>query len=159
MRPVLPSTEEVVMRKPLAAIALVALLIGVSLAACTTAAQTTATSTSSVQTINVTLTDTAITASQTTVPPGVRCHFIVTNHGTVPHQFWLMPANMAQMMSQMPMMQWQNQILYRTPDIGPGMMNEFDYTFTMPMMQQSLAYGCYTANGQPVISMPMRVSQ
>jgi hypothetical protein len=146
------------MRTHLAGFVLIPLLAGISLAACTSQAQTTPTATSGTQTITVTLTDTTVTASQTTIRPGVPCHFIVTNRGTRPHQFWLMPQGMAQLMSQMPMAQWRQRLLYSTPDIGPGMMTTFDYTFSMPMMQQQLAFGCYTANGSSVIEMPMRLS-
>jgi hypothetical protein len=146
------------MRIHLTAAALIALLAAVGLAGCSSQAPTTPTATLGVQTIAVTLTDTTVTASQTTIRPGVPCHFIVTNHGTRPHQFWLMPQGMAQLMSQMPMAQWHQRLLYGTPDIGPGMTTAFDYTFSRPMMQQALAFGCYTANGPSVIEMPIRVS-
>jgi hypothetical protein len=76
----------------------------------------------------------------------------------VPHQFWLMPQGMSQMISQMPMSQWHSRMSYSIPDIGPGMMASSDYTFTMPMMQQALAYGCYSAHSQSVIEMPRRIS-
>lgn len=145
-------------RARLATVALVALLAGTGLAACAAQARTAPTPTSGVETVTVTLTDTTVTASQTTFQPGVRCHFIVTNRGTRPHQFWLGPQQMAQMMSQMPMGQWHQQLLYGSQDIGPGMMATFDYTFTMPMTSQHLAFGCYTANGQSVIEMPIRVT-
>jgi hypothetical protein len=80
------------MKALLASAALVLPLVGASLAGCgTPQAQTTSTTTSNVQTVTVTLTDTGIIASQTTFRPGARCHFIVTNHGTRPYQFWLMP--------------------------------------------------------------------
>jgi uncharacterized cupredoxin-like copper-binding protein len=150
---------EVTMRAPLTTIALIVLFASVSVAARLPAAQTTARASPSVQTITVTLTDTAIIASQRMARPGIRYHFIVTNRGTVPHEFWLMPANMAQMMNQMPMSQWESKILYSTPDIWPGNMDAFDYTFASAMMRQSLAYGSPTDDGQSVIAMPMRVSQ
>jgi uncharacterized cupredoxin-like copper-binding protein len=146
------------MRSRLSFAILIGLLIGTSLTACTSIrSQVTPTSTPAVQTITVTLTDTAITASQTTVRPGVRYHFVVTNRGKMPHQFWLMPQGMSQMMSQMPMSQWHSKVLASTPDIGPGMMASLDYTYTMPMMQQALAYGCYTASSQALVEMPMQV--
>jgi uncharacterized cupredoxin-like copper-binding protein len=108
------------------------LLAGISLAGCaTTRAQTTstsipqaqATSTSipNAQTVAVTLTDTGIIATQTTFRPGVRYHFIITNHGTRPHQFWFIPQGMAQMMSNMPMAQWHQKVMFSTQNIGPGM--------------------------------------
>lgn len=147
------------MKAHFAAVALVVVLAAAGVTACTSPAQTrtTATSTPAVQTITVTLTDTSVTASQATVRPGVPCHFIVINRGTQPHQFWLTPQGMAQMMRQIPMAQWHQQLLYSSQDIGPGMMATFDYTFTMPVMQQRLALGCYTANGQTIYMMPFRI--
>lgn len=142
----------------LAAVALIAVLAGAILTACASQARMAPTSTPAVQTVTVTLTDTTVTASQTTFRPGVRYHFIVTNRGTHPHQFWLMPQQMAQTMRQMPMAQWHQQLMYSSQDIGPGMMATFDYTFTMPMAQQQLAFSCYTASGQSVIEMPIRVA-
>jgi hypothetical protein len=148
------------LRSPLSVVLFAVLLIGISLTACTSiSSQATPTSTLVVQTITITLTDTAITASQTTVRPDVRCHFVVTNRGTVRHQFWLVPHGMSQMMTQMPMSQWHGKVLGRTPDIGPGMMASLDYTYTMPMMHQALAYGCYTATSQSLMEMPIQVSQ
>jgi uncharacterized cupredoxin-like copper-binding protein len=152
----------IAMRTHVAAVAFIVLFAGagVGLAACTaqTTVTTATTATPGVQTITVTLTDTTMNASQATVQSGVRYHFIVTNQGAHPHQFWLSPQGMAQMMGRMPMAQWRQQILYGSQDIGPGMMTSFDYTFTRQMMHQGLAYGCYTANGQSVIQMPIRVN-
>jgi hypothetical protein len=148
------------MKALLASAAIVLLLAGASLAGCgTTQAQTTATAIPNVQTVTVTLTDSVVTASHTTFRPGVRYHFIVTNHGTRPHQFWLMPQGMAQMMSNMPMAQWHQQVMFSTQDIGPGMMKTADYTFTDSMMHQQLAFGCYTTNGQVLMEMPIYVQQ
>ncbi len=144
----------------LAGVALV-LFAAVGLTACgstqTTAAQTPAPTTT--QTVTVVLTDTTITATPTTFRPGVRCHFIVTNHGTIPHEFLIMPAGMAQLMGQMPMAQWHQQALHTTGMIGPGMMTTFDYTFAnMPMMTQEQypAFGCY-ADGHPLMYVPIIV--
>jgi hypothetical protein len=145
------------MRTRLAALAVSAVVAAAILTACGPQAQTAPpTATPGVQTVRVTLTDTTITASQTTFRPGVRCHFVVTNSGTVPHQFWLMPQGTAQMMGRMPTEQWRQQLLYASQDIGPGRMAAFDYTFTMPMMQQSLALGCYAA-GHPLMQLPITV--
>ena len=148
------------MKALLGSAAIVLLLAGASLAGCgTTQAQTTSTAIPNVQTVTVTLTDSGVTASQTTFRPSVRCHFVVTNHGTRPHQFWLMPQGMAQMMSNMPMAQWHQNLMFSTQDIGPGMMDTVDYTFTDSMMHQQLAFGSYTADGHVLMEMPIRVSQ
>jgi uncharacterized cupredoxin-like copper-binding protein len=151
------------MRTRLAAVALLVLVTGGSLMTCSAQTQAQTTPTPGVQTITVTLTDTTVTASQTTVQPGVRSHFVVTNQGKFPHQFWLTPQGMAQMMRQMPMEQWQQQLLYTSQTIGPSMMASFDYTFTMPMVQRQLAFTCYTpsgyaAGGPNLIELPIRVN-
>jgi uncharacterized cupredoxin-like copper-binding protein len=153
------NARSVAMRTHVAAVALIVLFAGLGLVACTTqTTATTAPSTPRVQTITVTLTDTTMNTSQATVQSGVRYHFIITNQGAHPHQFWLSPQGMAQMMGRMPMAQWRQQILYGSQDIGPGMMTSFDYTFTRQIMHQGLAFSCYTANGQTVIQMPLHVN-
>jgi uncharacterized cupredoxin-like copper-binding protein len=143
----------------LAATVVIILLLGVSLAACTAYAQTAPTATPTrasphVQTVTVTLTDTTITASQTAVQPGVRYDFIVTNHGTVAHQFWLMPAGMAQLMKQMPMAQWHRHLLASTQDIAPGKTAQAAYTFTTATMKHSWELGSYTPTTQSLVVPP-----
>ena len=146
------------MKTLFASVALLLVLVGASLAGCGTT-QTPSNSTSSLQTITITLTDAEVTASQTTFRLGEGYHFMVTNRGTRPHQFWLMPQGMAQMMNDMPMAQWHQHVMFSTQDIGPGMMSTADYTFTNAMMHQQLAFGCYTANGQVIREMPIHMSQ
>jgi uncharacterized cupredoxin-like copper-binding protein len=148
------------MNKLVGAVAVLLVLAAANLAGCgTTQALSTSNRTSTVQTVTVTLTDTGVTASQTTFRPGERCHFIVTNRGTRPHQFWLMPQGMVQRMSEMPMAQWHQQVMFSTADIGPGMMATVDYTFANAMMHQQLAFGCYTANGEVLRDMPIHMEQ
>jgi hypothetical protein len=97
--------------------------------------------------ITVTLTDAAPTASAMTFRVGVSYHFDVTNQGKFPHQFWLTPQRMQQIMQQTPMEQWQQQILYTSQSIPSGTTTSFDFTFTTPMIQQQLAFTCYTPSG------------
>jgi uncharacterized cupredoxin-like copper-binding protein len=97
--------------------------------------------------ITVTLTDTTPTASATTFRAGVSYHFDVTNQGRFPHQFWLTPQGMQQIMQQMPMEQWQQQILYTSQTIAPPTTTSFDFTFTGQMIQRQLAFTCYTPSG------------
>jgi uncharacterized cupredoxin-like copper-binding protein len=149
-------------RTRLLTVTLVFLLAGAGLAACGATAATTST-----PTVTVDLTDAGITASQATFGPGARCHFVVTNHGTQPRQFWVMPQNMQQMMSTMPMSQWRQHLLYSaqtiasTQTIAPGQTVTFDYTFPMTsgMMgtPQGLAFGCYTEQGQSLHMMPIQI--
>jgi len=141
------------MRTRLLMFVLILVLAAAGLAACGTSAATAGSST-----VTVSLTDAGVTASQATFAPGARCHFVVTNHGTQPHQFWLMPQNMQHMMSSMPMGQWHQQLLYSSQTIAPGQTVTFDYTFPMMSPQQGLAFGCYTEQGQSVSMMPIRFS-
>lgn len=145
------------MRTRVLSLVVVMLLAAGGLTACGATAGTPGATTTS-QTVSVTLTDTGITASQTAFAPGTRFHFVVANHGTQPHQFWLMPQNMQQMMSSMPMGQWHQQLLYGSQTIAPGQIVTFDYTFPMMSPQQGLAFGCYTEQGQSVYMMPIRFS-
>lgn len=150
------------MRHYLLACMALALFVAVGLTACgptQTTASATQTAAAQTQTVTVVLTDTNLTATPTTFRPGVRCHFVVTNHGTVPHEFLIMPPGMAQMMGRMPMAQWHQQALHATGMLGPGMMTTFDYTFSsMPMMAQGqyAAFGCYAA-GYPLMHVPIMV--
>jgi uncharacterized cupredoxin-like copper-binding protein len=137
------------------AFAMLAALAIASLTACG-ATQPTTTQTHTVQ---VTLSDTGISATPTTFHAGMHYHFIVTNHGTVSHEFLIMPPGMSQMMGQMPMSQWHQQALHASGMLGPGMMDAFDFTFsTMPMMTQgqSAEFGCY-AEGYPLMHTPINV--
>jgi hypothetical protein len=136
----------------------VLLLAGAGLTACGATARTPSATSTSKQTITVILTDSGITSSQATFAPGTHCHFVVTNHGTQPHQFWLMPQNMQEMMQNMPMGQWHQQVLYSSQTVMPGQSMTFDYTFPMMSPQQGLAFGCYTEHGQLVYMMPIRLS-
>lgn len=145
------------MRRRLLAVALFVLVAGMSLTACGVGSGTTPSTTTGTPTIAVTLTDTSVTASQAAFTPGIHCHFVITNAGTQPHRFWLMPQDMAQMMSEMPMGQWHEQILYSSQTVAPGQTVRFDYTFPMMHTQQALAFGCYTATGQSISIMPIRV--
>lgn len=108
-------------------------------------------------TVTVTLTNTTLTASQTTFRSAERYHFIVTNRGPLPREFWIMPQGMAQMMSRMPMAQWRKHLLFATPEIRHGMRSVFDCTFTMRMAQQRLAFGSYSGTGPSVLEMPIRI--
>jgi hypothetical protein len=133
----------------------IALLVLVGLSACSS----TSTSSTQTQTVNVTLTDSGITATPTTFHPGQRCHFIVTSHGTVSHEFLIMPPGMAAMMGEVPMSQWYQQAWHATGMIGPDMTATFAYTFgTMPMMQsgQYAGFGSY-ADGHPLMQVPVTV--
>jgi uncharacterized cupredoxin-like copper-binding protein len=146
------------MRTQILSFVVVMLLAGAGLTACGATAGTPSATTTS-QTITVALTDTGISSSQATFAPGVRCHFVVTNHGTQPHQFWLMPQNMQEMMQNMPMEQWHHQVLYSSQTVMPGQTVTFDYTFPMISPEQGLAFGCYTGQGQLVYMMPIRISR
>jgi uncharacterized cupredoxin-like copper-binding protein len=146
------------MRIRLLSVVVVVLLAAAGLTSCGATAGTPSATTTS-QTITVTLTDGAITSSQVAFAPGTRGHFVVTDHGTQPHQFWLRPQNMQEIMQNMPMAQWYHQLLYNSQTVAPGQTVTFNYTFPMMSPQQGLAFGCYTKPGQPVSMMPIRISK
>ena len=137
----------------------VALLVVVGLSACGTTPSAQTQRIRQTLTMSVTLNDSGIAATSTTFHPGERCRFVVTNHGTIPHEFLIMPPDMAAMMSRMPMAQWRQQAWHATGLLEPGMMTTFDYAFgSMTMMQQGqcAAFGCYT-DGYALMQLPITV--
>jgi uncharacterized cupredoxin-like copper-binding protein len=135
-----------------------ALLVALAVASLVACGATQATTTQT-QTVQVTLTDTGISVMPTMFHAGIRYRFVVTNHGTVSHEFLIMPPGMAQTINQMPMAQWHQQALHASGILGPGMMDSFDYAFTaMPMMGQGqyAEFGCYAA-GYPLMHVPIDV--
>jgi uncharacterized cupredoxin-like copper-binding protein len=98
---------------------------------------------SSNQPVDVTVTETEfkIEASMTTFQVGVPYHFIVTNNGTVNHEFDIMPPEPADT----PETQVQAEALARlTQDkLPPGTTATLDYTFTQAYPAGSLEFACH----------------
>ena len=98
---------------------------------------------SSNQPVDVTVTETEfkIEASMTTFQVGVPYHFIVTNNGTVNHEFDIIPPEP----SGTPETQVQADSLARlTQDqLPPGTTATLDYTFTQAYPAGSLEFACH----------------
>jgi uncharacterized cupredoxin-like copper-binding protein len=87
--------------------------------------------------VNITITDTGITAGQTTFLSGVRYHFTVANRGTHQHELNIERTDMQQMA-----MGGMNRMA-TSGAIAPGASATFDYTFDSAAKQQDLEFGCY----------------
>jgi len=92
-------------------------------------------------TVTVTLTDFAINASQTSFQTGVAYHFVVTNKGSVAHQFVIMPP----MPDDPPMTQVKSAMLAGIDDTGlaAGASQSFDYTFKTAAPAGTLEFACH----------------
>lgn len=87
--------------------------------------------------VNVTITDTGITAAQTTFLSGIRYHFTVANHGTHEHELSVERTDMQQMA-----MGGMNGMA-TSGAIAPGASATFNYTFDSAAKEQDLEFGCY----------------
>ena len=80
------------------------------------------------QTVQVTLVEYKITSSITTFHIGVPYHFVVTNKGTIPHEFMIMPP----MSDSTSIASMDSAALVFIPILTPGQTSTIDYTFTRP---------------------------
>ena len=87
------------------------------------------------QTVQVTLVEYKITSSITTFHVGVPYHFVVTNKGTIPHEFMIMPP----MGDNMSMESMDSASLVFIPILTPGQTSTIDYTFTKPNAHLEIA--------------------
>ncbi len=92
-------------------------------------------------TVTVTLTDFAIQASQTTFQVGTSYHFVVTNKGSVAHQFVIMTP----MPDDPPAAQVKSAMLAGIDDTGlaAGASQSFDYTFKTAAPAGTLEFACH----------------
>ena len=80
------------------------------------------------QIVQVTLIEYKITSSLTTFHVGVPYHFVVSNKGTIPHEFMIMPP----MSDNMSMASMDSAALVFIPILTPGQTRTIDYTFAKP---------------------------
>ena len=94
------------------------------------------------QTVRVTLVEYKITSPLTTFHVGQPYHFVVTNKGTIPHEFMVMPP----MGDSVPMSSMIGASLVYLDFINPGQTRTIDYTFTRP--NAHLEFACHFTGRQ-----------
>lgn len=92
-------------------------------------------------TVNVTLTEFKITSSLDTFKVGVPYHFVVTNKGTVAHEFYIMPPKSGQLSQA----QVKQDALAGIPQeqLPAGQTATLDYTFTKAAPTGTLEFACH----------------
>jgi uncharacterized cupredoxin-like copper-binding protein len=92
--------------------------------------------------VQVSLTDFKIDLSQTTFQPNVPYHFVVSNKGTLAHEFRIMPPVSGQPTPDE--FQKQTLAMLSSADLTPGSTKTLDYTFTQAYPSGSLELACHT---------------
>ena len=92
-------------------------------------------------TVTVTLTEFKITSSIDTFKVGVPYHFVVTNNGTVEHEFYIMPPESAQITQD----QVKQDAVAGIPpaQLQAGQTATLDYTFTKAAPSGTLEFACH----------------
>jgi uncharacterized cupredoxin-like copper-binding protein len=92
-------------------------------------------------TVTVTLTEFKITSSLETFKVNVPYHFVVTNQGTVEHEFYIMPPENAEITQD----QVTQDALAGIPagQLQPGQTATLDYTFTKAAPPGTLEFACH----------------
>jgi uncharacterized cupredoxin-like copper-binding protein len=91
--------------------------------------------------VKVTLTEFKIDASMTSFKVGVPYHFIVTNQGSVAHEFEIMPPATGQLTADQ--IQKMSLAGIGQNDLGAGATATLDYTFTQEYPQGALEFACH----------------
>jgi uncharacterized cupredoxin-like copper-binding protein len=91
--------------------------------------------------VTVTLTEFKITSSLDTFQVNVPYHFVVTNQGSVEHEFYIMPPESAQISQD----QVKQDALAGIPaaQLQPGQTATLDYTFTKAAPPGTLEFACH----------------
>ena len=91
--------------------------------------------------VTVTLTEFKITSSLDTFQVNVPYHFVVTNQGSVEHEFYIMPPESAQISQD----QVKQDALAGIPaaQLQPGQSATLDYTFTKAAPSGTLEFACH----------------
>jgi uncharacterized cupredoxin-like copper-binding protein len=92
--------------------------------------------------VTVTATDFKFDSSLTTFKQGVTYHFIVTNKGSVAHEFLIMPPGSGQMTAD----EVSKKVLANitSADLTPGATKTVGYTFTQAYPDGKLEFACHT---------------
>ena len=95
--------------------------------------------------VQITLTEFTIVSSLTDFEVGVPYHFVVTNAGTVEHEFMIMPPlAKADMGMGMGSLDDKALAMIAGSDLPAGATASFDYTFTETASAGTLEFACHT---------------
>ncbi len=91
--------------------------------------------------VKITLTEFKIDVSTTSYKVGVPYHFVITNSGSVPHEFDIMPPQSGQLTPE----QVQKSALAHLSqnDLAVGATVSLDYTFSQEYPQGTLEFACH----------------
>lgn len=120
-------------RKVLAGLLLVAILTATSLSACA----------SGPKDVAVTLSDYQIDAEQTAFEAGKTYRFVITNEGTLNHEFMVMQPMMGDMEMSMEEMDAMALGMVEADELTPGTTQTLEITFTEPAEVGTLEFACH----------------
>jgi hypothetical protein len=106
--------------------------------------------------VTVTLTEFKIASSLDTFQVNVPYHFVVTNQGSVEHEFYIMPPESAQITQD----QVKQEALAGIPaaQLQPGQTATLDYTFTKAATPGTLEFACHLpAHYEAGMNLPITV--
>lgn len=110
--------------------------------------------------VQVTLTEFQVESSLKDFKANTPYHFIVTNKGTVNHDFAISPPVMAGMTMSTEDMHKQSLAVIEADDFPPGTTKTVDVTFTKPTSSAPLEIACHTAGHHEAgMFMPITVTQ
>ncbi len=91
--------------------------------------------------VRVALTSFKIDSTMTNFKVGVPYHFVVTNNGTVAHEFRIIPP--ASETATPEQMQASTLVMIPAADLAPGATHSLDYTFLQPAASGELEFSCH----------------
>ncbi len=111
--------------------------------------------------VQVTMTEFKIEPSMTNFKAGVPYRFVVTNKGTVNHDFSISPPVMEGMAGMSSEDMHKNALaVIDAADLPPGATKTVDVTFTKPMSAGEMEFACHTSGHyESGMKVPMMVTQ
>lgn len=147
-------------------VVIIVILLGALLAACgpgTSLSSGTPASSGTVSptTVPITMTEFKIETPQTTFKVGVPYRFVVTNKGTVNHDFSISPPVMAGMTGMSAEGAHEGALaVIDAKDMPPGATKTIDLTFSKPMSSSEIEFACHTpGHYESGMKVPITVTQ
>ncbi len=111
--------------------------------------------------VQVTMTEFKIEPSMTNFKAGAPYRFVVTNKGTVNHDFSISPPVMEGMAGMSSEDMHKNALaMVDAADLPPGAMKTVDVTFTKPMSAGEMEFACHTpGHYESGMHVPMTITQ